>query len=148
MGKNMKLPLENGFAALCNHIKAIRATAETSGSAVAALAESTAASLEEIDGLLDGKQEIITKADASLTLATWHTDTKKRFPWYCDITAQGVTADDKADVAIKAASHNDASNCGFCPIVETREGAVRVRAQLKPEAAIQVQVYITKGGTS
>jgi len=57
MGKNIKLPLEKGFAALCNHIKAIKQTAEQSGSAVTALAQATAASLEEIEGILNEKQD-------------------------------------------------------------------------------------------
>lgn len=72
MGKTFKLPLENGFAALCAHIKAIRETAEESGSAVSALAESTAASLKEIDDLLDSKipQPAATTPQAPGTAAT------------------------------------------------------------------------------
>lgn len=60
MGKKYKLPLAAGFAALCGHIKAIKQTAEQSGSAVSALAEATAASVEEIEGALDGKQDKIS----------------------------------------------------------------------------------------
>lgn len=53
MGKKIKLPLENGLAALCNHIKAIKQTAEQSGSAVSALAEATAESIREIEEILN-----------------------------------------------------------------------------------------------
>ncbi len=58
MGKNIKLPLKDGFATLCSHIKAIKRTAEQSGSAVTSLAQATAASLEEIEGILNEKQDV------------------------------------------------------------------------------------------
>lgn len=60
MGKKIKLPLETGLSALCNHIRAIKQTAEQSGSAVSSLAQATADSIGEIEDILDSK---VDKAD-------------------------------------------------------------------------------------
>lgn len=154
MGKNIKLPLETGFAALCAHIKSIRATAEQSGSAVAALAESTAASLEEIDSLLDGKQDKGSGIPVTIPAEGWAMDEgdedagaadSSSYPYYYDIPAAGVSALDRADVTITASSCDAATACGLCPASETLAGAIRLRAVTPPTEAMTAEYWLHSG---
>ena len=58
MGKKYKLPLTVGFAALCDHIKAIKKTADQSGSAVTELAVAVDTTVAEIDNVKAGKDQL------------------------------------------------------------------------------------------
>lgn len=144
MGKKIKLPLAVGFAALCNHIKAIRATAEQAGSAVATLAEDMATSLEEIDGLLGEKQDKDATGKVTIQTSGWVSSTVGVYKFYYDIAASGITAKDRADVAIAPASMAIAKTCGFCPTTETLAGKIRLRAIAKPTAAITAEYWLHK----
>lgn len=153
MGKNIKIPLEAGFAALCGHIKAIRATADQSGSAVAALAASTAASLEEIDGLLDGKQDKGSGIPVTIPAAGWTMDdgdedaeaAESCYPYYCDIPAVGVSALDRVDVTIAASGYDVAAVCGLCPTSETLTETIRLRAVTPPTEAMAAEYWLYSG---
>lgn len=144
MGKKFKIPLEVGFAALCEHIKAIRTTAVQSGTAVADLAESTAASLEEIDGLLGSKQDKDATGKVTIQTSGWVSSTVGVYKYYYDIAANGVTANDRADVAIAPASMATAKTCGFCPTTETLAGKIRLRVVTKPTSAITAEYWLHK----
>lgn len=148
-----KLPLETGFAALCSHIKAIRATAEQSGSAVAALAESTAASLEEIDGLFDEKQDKADFQSVTLPVDNWvdNTDTESLAAGYafcCDALLAGVTSKDGAESLLSFASMAEARASSMSPSSEVLDGKIRYYAVTKPAAAIIMQVRPILGGAS
>lgn len=153
MGKNIKIPLEAGFAALCAHIKSIRATADQSGSAVAALAASTAASLEEIDGLLDGKQDKGSGIPVVIPAEGWTMDkgdedaeaADSSYPYYYDIPAVGVSAIDRVDVTISAGGYDAATACGLCPTSETLAGAIRLRAVAPPTEAMTAEYWLHSG---
>lgn len=145
MGKKFKLPLEVGFAALCEHIKAIRTTAVQSGTAVAALAESTAASLEEIDGLLGEKQNKSNAFSVTIPTTGWGSDSTAGYPKYYDITVAGMTVTDQASVIIVPASLKAAAACGLCPVCETMAGKLRIRAAKAPTASLTATYYFSKG---
>lgn len=153
MGKNIKLPLEAGFATLCNHIKAIRATAEQSGSAVAALAESTAASLKEIDSLFDGKQGKAAFQTVTLPVNDWiaNEDAESLAAGYafcCDAVVAGVTAKDSAESILSYASMTAARAASMSPTSEVLGGKIRYYAVAKPAAAIILQVRPIIGGAA
>ncbi len=145
MGKNIKLPLEAGFATLCNHIKAIRATAEQSGSAVAALAESTAASLEEIDGLFDTKQDKTSALSVTIPVNGWQKDESTVYPYTLDLSVNGITAKDRAEITLAPGSLETALGCGLCPVNESMPGMIRIRSTAVPGKDMAAEIWIEKG---
>ena len=64
---SVKALLGGGLAALCEHIKGIRTT-------VGDLAEATAQSVDEIDGILHEKQDINSKVAFTIPTTGWGTD--------------------------------------------------------------------------
>ena len=64
------------------------------------------------------------------------------YPKYYDIAVTGVTANDRADITISAASLGTAKACGMCPTSETLAGKVRVRAATVPSAAMTAECLI------
>ncbi len=145
MGKNFKLPLETGFTALCNHIKAIRATAEQSGSAVAALAESTAASLEEVNGLFDTKQDKPSALSITIPVSGWQKGESTDYPYTLDISVNGITAKDRAEITLAPSSLETALDCGLCPVNESMSGKIRIRSIAVPGKEMAAEIWIEKG---
>lgn len=145
MGKNIKLPLEAGFTALCNHIKAIKATAEQSGSAVAYLADAVATSLGEVDAALGGKQDKVNAVSVTIETAEWSADTVGPYKFCYDIPVAGLTVKDRADIALAPASVKVATSCGLCPTTETLAGKIRLRAISKPTVNIAAEYWLTGG---
>lgn len=122
----------------------------------AAVAAAAAEAIEELDSTKADKGRYLT---ASITAANWikeeiavDPDAEEAeqddnpFPYYYDITAN-IAASDRADVYIATGSMAAARACGFCPMVETMNGKIRVRAQLQPDKDIAVECSITKGVT-
>ena len=154
MGK-IKLPLEKGFAAFCNHIRAIKQTAEQSGSAVSALAQATAASVAEIEGILNEKQDAGSAVPFTVPADGWASveidegseemDDMHEYSFYFDLAVDGITAKDRADVTIAPGSVETATACGLCPTTETLEGKIRLRAVNKPDEEITAEYWICSG---
>lgn len=145
MEKKVKLLLENGLADLCKHIKSIKWTAEQSGSAVSALAEATAASVEEIEGVLDEKQDKPRAVEVALSVGGWVSTSERTYPYCYDIAVAGVTANDRAQITIAPESIEAAINCRLCPTSETLAGVIRLRANCPPETTITAEYEITEG---
>lgn len=154
MGKNIKLPLKAGFTALCAHIKAIKETAEQSGSAVADLAANMAASLEEIDNLFDTKQDKSGAVSITIPATGWVSEStsddaeevdNSSYPFYYDLPVDGVTAKDRVDISIAPTSLEAATGCGFCPTTETLAGKVRLRAVSQPSVALTAEYWLHSG---
>lgn len=146
MEKKVKLLLENGLADLCKHIKSIKWTAEQSGSAVSALAEATAASVEEIEGVLDEKQDKGTAVSFTAPVDGWASDDEKSgYPYHYDLAVSGVTAKDRADITVSPSCIEAAANCGLCPTSETLAGIIRLRAATRPTAAITAEYWLSGG---
>lgn len=155
MGKKIKLPLETGLAALCNHIKAIKKTAEQSGSAVSVLAEATAASLGEIEGILNGKQDASNIVPFTVPAAGWASLEIEEnsegaadmydYSYYYDLVIDGITAKDRVDVTIAPGSVSTATVCGLCPTTETFTGKIRLRSVSRPNEDIVAEYWLCSG---
>lgn len=154
MGKKIKLPLENGLAALCNHIKAIKQTAEQSGSAVSALAQATAGSIEEIEGILGEKQDASNAVPFTIPATGWASEEIDEssgeadiheYSYYYDLAVDGITAKDRADVTIAPGSIETATACGLCPATETLAGKIRLRALRQPSENIAAEYWLCSG---
>lgn len=151
-----KLPLENGFATLCAKIRAIKATADNAGSAVAALATATDQSLEEIEAALN---DIPASTPFTILAASWMMDdtaddaagaedaddTMSTFPYYFDLAVEGVTSADHATVTLAPESYSAALACGLCPTNETISGAIRLRAATAPAHSISGEYWVEDG---
>ena len=59
--------------------------------------------------------------------------------------ATGVTARDRAAVAIAPAGIDVAVACGLCPTNETMAGKIRVRAKSVPAAEIAAEFWLMQG---
>lgn len=137
-----KLPLDVGFAALCDHIKAIKTTAESSGSAVAALAEAVSNVVEEIEGYLNGKQDIHAPVAFTIPTSGWGTDTSVAdFPNYYDVTVSGLAATDIIGVTTAPGSAVAARAADFTT-VQTYAGKFRLRCKNIPTKAIAAEYHI------
>lgn len=116
------------------------------------LVQDKASSLYGIWALIDGTMEELdgVKADKSEGVAVvipttgWSQDSGV-YPYYYDIPAEGVTAKDRADLALAPASIAAAIACGICPATETLAGVIRVRAAKTPEAEMSGEYWIMKG---
>lgn len=72
-------------------------------------------------------------------------ETTTPYPVHYDIPVEGVTANDRIDIAIDPASMDAAIACGLCTTNETLAGKVRVWAKSVPTAAIAAQYRLNKG---
>ena len=145
MAKKLKMLLEEGVAALCGGVRGARQTAESAGSAVTSLASAVAKYTDEVNEALDRKQDKGADAAVTITITGWGSDSNANYPRYYDITAEGVTANDSADVVISPSSVGTATACGLCPVTETLAGKIRIRAVSVPSASIAAQYWVGKG---
>lgn len=109
---------------------------------IAKLAQTTVEAVEEVEAAKANKPK---GTSASLAAGNWTTDATAGYPYYCDITAAGATAKDRAEVAIVPGSLATASECGLCPTCETLAGKIRIRAVKAPTAAIAVTYWLDGG---
>lgn len=65
------------------------------------------------------------------------------YPFYYDITIDGVKSDDLADIIFVAENEKHAKKYGFSPKVSCYEGYVRIRASEKPEIPLSAYVQVT-----
>lgn len=146
---------DKGLAALCKHIRAIKATADESGSAVVALAETLEKSLQEIEEALN---DFPQSTPVTIPAEGWKQDEPEEdepeadledgleaYTYYFDIPVEDVTAADHATVTIAPESLGAAVACGLCPTNETIQGAIRLRAASEPETAIKAEYWIEPG---
>lgn len=109
---------------------------------MAKLAQTTVEAVEEVEAAKANKPKGIS---ASLATGNWTLDETTGYPYYCDITAAGATAKDRAEVAVLPGSLATASECGLCPTCETLSGKIRIRAVKAPTAAIAVTYWLDGG---
>lgn len=110
-------------------------------SQVAQVAQAAAEAMEELDGVKADKSEGVAVV---IPTTGWSQDSGV-YPYYYDIPAEGVTAKDRADLALAPASIAAAAACGVCPATETLAGVIRVRAAKTPEAEMGGEYRIYKG---
>lgn len=163
MGNKIKLPLKIGLPALCNHISSIKRTAEQSGSAVSALAQATAESMEEIEGILSEKQDVVEPITVTIPTVGWSRDEQQEttpdiedgveavgqpetdYPYWYDIPVEGITDKDRADVIFGYRHIKEASSYGICPVSESGEGFVRIRSVVIPQNDLPAIISVKKG---
>lgn len=117
-----------------------RAAAWASNQA-AQVAQAAAEAMEELDGVKADKSEGVA---VTIPTTGWSQDSGV-YSYYYDIPADGVTAKDRADLALDPASIAAAVACGMCPATETLAGVIRVRAAKTPEAEMSEEYWIMKG---
>lgn len=108
---------------------------------VAQVAQAAAEAMEELDGVKADKSEGVAVV---IPTTGWSQDSGV-YPYYYDIPAEGVTAKDRADLALAPASIAAAAACGVCPATETLAGVIRVRAAKTPEAEMSGEYWVMKG---
>ena len=108
---------------------------------VAQVAQAAAEAMEEMDAVKADKSEGVA---VTIPATGWSQDSGA-YPYYYDIAADGVTAKDRADLALAPASIQAAVACGMCPATETLAGVIRVRAAKIPTAEMSGEYWVMKG---
>ena len=147
---------KDSLKALLDHILQIRETADGNTSAVSALGENLQGFAQQVTAKLKEIAEQLTELDTgkankleavSFTspASGWASDRTAGYPYYYDLTVSGVTAADRADVAVTPAGFRTAADCGLCPSSETLEGKIRLRAVSIPAENISAVYWLEKG---
>lgn len=128
-------------------LKNLKACAEAArnytSSLVSELAQTVTEAMEEMESVKSDKQK---KIAMTIPTSGWTGDnTIADYPNYCDITATGVTATDRVDIAIDPNSMATAITCGLCPTNQTLDGKIRVYAKAVPAAAISAEYWMIQG---
>ena len=133
-----------GKLTLTEHLKACAEAAKNfTNGLVAELAQTVTEAMQEMENVKADKQ-----ASISITIPTtgWGVDeASESYPNYYDITVAGVTAKDRADIAIAPNSMDVAIDCGICPTNETLAGEIRVWARTVPTEAIAAEYRLNQG---
>lgn len=133
-----------GKLILTEHLKACAEAAKNfTNGLVAELAQTVTEAMQEMEAVKADKQSSV-----SITVPTtgWGIDeASESYPNYYDIIAAGVTANDRADIAIAPNSMDAAVACGMCPTSETLEGKIRVWARSVPTDAIVAEYRLNQG---
>ena len=133
-----------GKLTLTEHLKACAEAAKTfTNGMIAELAQTVTEAMQEMESVKADRQDSV-----SITIPTtgWGVDdASESYPSYCDITVAGVTAKDRADIAIAPNSMDAAIACGMCPTCETLAGKIRVWARIVPAEAIVAEYRLNQG---
>lgn len=143
MGKSIKLPLEQSFAALCAKVRAIGKAVKDTDDAVTALAST-------VGDALDGKADKAAKVSVSIAASAWksNTDTASKnagYLYYADAAVSGLTVNDAVKVNLDFASLSVAKACGMAQSCVTSTNRVRFFAVSVPSAALTATVYFVQG---
>ncbi len=149
------IPDSFGFSALINFIKQIRKTSDVAASDVSALQDDiqglttqTTETFRQVDialaemdsSKLDRRSEIAV----NIPMTGWRASAGA-YSRYYDLPVEGITAKDRVDVMVAPTSVQTVVSCGLCPICETLEGKIRIRAVQVPKQDIAVRYWIEKG---
>ena len=138
---SIKLLGPKGVKKLTTDIKQMKAAL---GGDIQKLAELLSASVQKTGEALDAKQDAPLCASCTISVSGWSTDNVSGYPKYFDISVQGVTAKDRAQVTLSPASLGIASNCGLCCTCETLDGKIRLRAKSIPTAAMTAEYWVER----
>lgn len=133
-----------GKLTLTEHLKACAEAAKTfTNGMIAELAQTVTEAMQEMESVKADRQDSV-----SITIPTtgWGVDdASESYPNYYDITVAGVTAKDRADIAIAPNSMDAAIACEMCPTNETLTGKIRVWARTVPAEAIVAEYRLNQG---
>lgn len=125
------------------HLKACAEEArDYAGGLVAKLAKTATEAIEELEQAKADKAQSVA---ITIPATGWASDSGGDYPHYYDITAEGVTANDRAAITIAPGSLGTAKTCGLCATNETMAGKIRVRAIQVPAEAISAEFWIEDG---
>ena len=96
----------------------------------------------EIENLKADKPESVS---AVISTSGWSSDNTAVYPYFYDISAEGITADDRVDVAILPESFNVAVECKLCSASQTLAGKIRLRSMNIPKSQILTEYIIHAG---
>lgn len=74
----------------------------------------------------------VRQLDIAITPAGWISDVLGRYNVRLDVAVAGVTAKLIPCLTISVEGEEEAASCGLCPVVETLDGTVRLRAVTPP----------------
>lgn len=133
-----------GKLTLTEHLQACAEAAKNfTNGLVAQLAQTVTEAMQEMESVKADKQDSV-----SITIPTtgWGVDeASESYPNYYDITVAGVTAKDRADIAIAPDSMDIAVACEMCPTNQTMAGKIRVWARTVPTDAIIAEYRLNQG---
>lgn len=109
---------------------------------VGELAQAVSGAVSELDEVKADKPEAVS---VTIPATGWGSDSTAVYPKYYDIAVSGVTAKDRASVAIALAAQSTAAACGLCPVCETMAGKIRLRSASVPAAGMAANYWIEKG---
>lgn len=125
------------------HLKACAEEArDYAGGLVAKLAKTATEAIEELEQAKADKAQSVA---ITIPATGWASDSGGDYPHYYDISAEGVTANDRAAITIAPGSLGTAKTCGLCATNETMAGKIRVRAIQVPAEAISAEFWIEDG---
>ena len=119
----MKLPKETSFAWLCGFIGALH---------------------DCVNILAQGKQDVNAVAAFTIPTTGWGTDNSvPQYPYYLDVSVNGLAATDIVNVTIAPESAWAASAAEFYPCTQSYDGYFRLRCANVPETDLTAQYHIT-----
>ena len=110
-------------------------------SQLAVLSSACSSAMTALD---NAKADKVTLTALTIQASGWRQDNDTGWPWYIDVAASGITAEDVAAVQISADSRAVAEAAGLMSSVETRAGVLRLRARHAPAAAMSAYYYIIR----
>lgn len=122
---------------LLKHLRLCSETVKTFiGRLLTPFIDATIDALDEIDRVKADNQQML---EVLLRNGGWKTDGAEPYPWYYDITVNGITDADRVDVIFPADAY--AALPALSPISETMEGTVRLRAASAPKTDVSAYVW-------
>lgn len=152
-----KIPDLLGFSALIDSLKTTMKTSDAAASGVSGLQQDiqglvtqtknaftqTNTALQGLDGQ---KQDKFNNVPFTIPADAWSTDgAENEYPVFYELAVSGITANDRASIAIAPASVAAAVACGICPTCETVAGKIKIRSTVMPTAAISAEYWIETG---
>lgn len=108
-------------------------------------AEVADAALEALFEMGENKADKPMALPLTIAGSGWIRTGTGSFPYVCDSAVQGVTGSDRINVTVTESSAQTAMDCGLCPVCESLDGKLRLRAQKAPSADISVEIWIERG---
>ena len=157
MAATWKIPDLLGFAALIESLKSAKRASDAAVSGVSGLqedvqglADRTTTGFQQANAALqtlDAEKLAKTKAvPFSIDPENWELDEKAdKYPAFYELVVAGVTAKDRASIALAPSSVAAAVACGMCPTCETIAGKIKIRAAEMPPETIMAEYWIETG---
>ena len=132
-------------------IEQLRASAEAAKNFAASLFGSTTGALFEME---ETKADKCTASSVAIPASGWKLADgqegeapSEAYPYYLDLSAENVTALDRATVTFSIVSLSEAARCGICQTCETANGRIRLWSAARPETDITAEYWIEQGAS-